>query len=74
MVSDLRLGYSRRVGNFELSPFVGVNNLFDEEYTDNLRINANPVNAGPTVRRFFEPAPKRNAYGGLRVSYYFSAR
>jgi len=65
MLSDLRLGYERRIGRFELSPFVGINNLFDKEYVDNLRINAN--NTG----RFFEPAPKRNFYGGLSVSYHF---
>jgi iron complex outermembrane receptor protein len=64
LLSDLRVGYDYRVGNWELSPFVGINNLFDEEYIDNLRINDNNL-------RYFEPAPEINAYGGLSVSYRF---
>jgi iron complex outermembrane receptor protein len=65
--SDVRLGYKHRLGRWELSPFVGVNNLFDNEYTDNLRINDD------ANRRFFEPAPTINAYGGLSISYLFDA-
>ena len=43
---------------------VGINNLFDEEYIDNLRINDRNL-------RFFEPAPEINVYGGLSISYWF---
>lgn len=68
VLSDLRFGYSHRVGDFEFSPFVGINNLFAEEYIDNLRIN-HTGNPG----RFFEPAPKRNAYGGLQISYHIGS-
>ena len=63
--SDLRLGYARRLGNWELSPYVGINNFFDTQYTDNLRINDN------ANLRYVEPAPALNAYGGLSISYYF---
>jgi len=65
--SDLRLGYDHRLGAWEVAPFVGINNLFDNEYTDNLRIN------DVANRRFFEPAPMLNVYGGLSVSYFFDA-
>lgn len=63
-VSNLRLGYSQSVGDWEISPFVGVNNLFNEEYNGNLRINA-------FGHRFFEPAPEKNIYGGLEICYDF---
>jgi iron complex outermembrane receptor protein len=64
--ADLRLGYEHRVANFELSPFIGINNLFGKQYTDNLRIN------DTANRRFFEPAPKRTFYGGIQISYRFA--
>ncbi len=38
LVSNLRAGY-RRVGkHWEISPFVGVNNLFDEKYIGNVYV------------------------------------
>lgn len=64
-VSSLRLGQRVRVGGLEIAPFVGVNNLFDETYDDNVRINA-------FGGRSFEPAPARNVYGGLRIRYEFA--
>ncbi|MGV6832242.1 MAG: TonB-dependent receptor domain-containing protein, partial [bacterium] len=44
----------------KLIPFIGVNNLFDELYNDNIRINA-------FGSRYFEPGAGINMYGGLRV-------
>jgi iron complex outermembrane receptor protein len=66
-VTNLRLGWSRRVGSsqrWELGPFVGMGNLSDTEYIDNLRINA-------FGGRYFEPAPERNFYGGISLAYHF---
>jgi iron complex outermembrane receptor protein len=66
-VTNLRLGWSRRLGRserWEIGPFVGIGNLSDSEYIDNLRINA-------AFGRYFEPAPERNFYGGLSVAYHF---
>jgi len=57
-LSNLRIGRRFRRGRFAITPFAGVNNLFDREYNGNVRINA-------TGGRYFEPAPKRNFYGGL---------
>jgi iron complex outermembrane receptor protein len=63
-VANVRLGYEHQFDGWRLGPFFGVQNLFDEEYASNVRINA----AGG---RFFEPAPGMNVYGGLTVAYHW---
>lgn len=67
VVSNLRAGWVGRIGRWELGPFLGLDNLFNEKYADNVRLNANGG-------RYFEPAPTFNVYGGLSVGYHFSAR
>lgn len=59
-VSNLRAGHRFQLGGMEVSPFIGVNNLFDEKYMSNLRLNG-------FGGRVFEPAPTLNVYGGLAV-------
>ncbi len=61
-VVDLRLGYAASLRGFEIMPFLGVNNVFDERYNSSVVINA-------FGGRFFEPAPGRNTYAGLRIRY-----
>lgn len=63
-VSNLRFGDNFDLGGVVLGPFVGINNLFSEKYNGNVRPNA-------FGGRFFEPAPKRNIYGGVTVRYNF---
>jgi len=63
-VANLRVGLDRTVGPLILSPFIGVNNVFDEVYNSNLRINA-------FGGRFFEPGPDRNVYAGVELRYDF---
>ena len=63
-VANLRLGYEFTVDKFRLSPYVGINNMFDEEYIGNVRLNA-------FGDRTYEPAPDFNAYGGVSVRYSF---
>jgi len=63
-VSNLRAGYKGEWGNWSVSPFVGINNLFDEHYIANIRINA-------SFARFYEPAPDFNVYAGLSIRYHF---
>ena len=58
--TDLNIGYDNLLGRLKLSPFIGINNLFNTEYNDNIRINA-------FGNRFYEPAPKINVFGGLRL-------
>ena len=53
--------YSKEI--FKKSQFsIGVNNLFNEEFYDNIRINA-------FGKRYYEPAPKRNFYFGINFSF-----
>ena len=63
-LANLRLGYIHEARGWEISPFVGLRNLFDEQYNDNIRINA-------SFGRYFEPAPEFNVYGGITVRYNF---
>jgi iron complex outermembrane receptor protein len=62
--ASLRSGFNLLVERWEISPFIGINNLFDEDYFDNIRLNA-------SFGRYFEPAPGRNYYGGIGVRYNF---
>ncbi len=59
-VSNLRAGHRLQMAGFELSPFIGINNLFDTKYMSNLRLNG-------FGGRVFEPAPTLNVYGGVSV-------
>ena len=53
--------YSKEI--FKQSAFsIGVNNLFNEEFYDNIRINA-------FGKRYYEPAPKRNFYFSINFSF-----
>ncbi len=61
-VVNLNLGYNVALQKMTLEPFFGINNLLDEAYNDNIRINA-------FGSRFFEPAPGINFYGGLKVRF-----
>ncbi|MBW2294861.1 MAG: TonB-dependent receptor, partial [Deltaproteobacteria bacterium] len=63
-VANLRVGYEHSFGDWEVMGFVGVNNLTDQKYIDNLRINA-------SFGRFFEPAPRTQVHGGVSVAYLF---
>jgi iron complex outermembrane receptor protein len=63
-VANLRAGTIKNWNQWEISPFIGINNLFAEDYFDNIRLNA-------SFGRYFEPAPKRNFYGGIGIRYNF---
>ncbi len=61
-VSNFRMSYELTRGNWILRPYLGINNIFDESYNSNIRINA-------FGDRFFEPAPMRNVYAGIVVRF-----
>ncbi|WP_041745771.1 TonB-dependent receptor family protein [Coraliomargarita akajimensis] len=63
-VSDLRIGWLAEHGNWTFEPYLGLNNVFDEFYFANIRINA-------FGGRYYEPAPERNMYAGIRLRYTF---
>ncbi len=65
-VLNLRSGIADwRFGNWQLEPFLGINNLTDEDYFAEIRINA-------FGGRYYEPAPDRHFYGGLSIRYDFN--
>ncbi|MGE4658565.1 MAG: TonB-dependent receptor, partial [Gammaproteobacteria bacterium] len=64
ILSNLRAGFERNVGGVKVAPFIGINNLFDESYNANVRINA-------FGKRFFEPGPDRNIYAGVSLRFNF---
>ena len=53
-----------KIGKILISPFIGINNFFDESYNANVRINA-------FGKRFFEPGPDRNLYAGVNLRFDF---
>ena len=61
-VINLNLGYLKKYDKVEIEPFFGINNVLNETYNDNIRINA-------FGGRFYEPAPERNIYGGIKVKF-----
>ena len=63
-LSNLRLGYEHTTGSLIVMPYIGVNNLFDESYNANVRINDGNS-------RFFEPGPRRNVYAGVSVNWRY---
>jgi iron complex outermembrane receptor protein len=63
-VINARLGYDWQLGRGRISPFVGLNNIGDEHYNGLVRLNA-------VGRRFYEPSPTFNVYGGVAIAYEF---
>jgi len=61
-VTNLRIAREFDSGRWTFRPYAGINNLFDERYNSNIRINAFGA-------RYYEPAPERNFYAGIVVNY-----
>ena len=62
---NLRFGWAKTfAGKWELEAFAGVDNLLDESYS--LGNDLNPFGG-----RFYQPAPTRNWYGGVKVGFNF---
>lgn len=55
---NARLGHTSRIGRSTLTPFVALNNLLNQRYNGQTRLNA-------FGGRFFEPSPRLLAFGGL---------
>lgn len=62
VVANLRFGATWKYGKTTVSPFIGINNLFDEEYFSNVRVNA-------VGGRAYEPGPERHLFGGVAVRF-----
>jgi len=63
-LANIRMGYDFELDRLVLSPFIGANNLSDDAYTANARVNA-------AANRYFEPGPGRTGYGGVTVNWKF---
>jgi len=61
LVSNLRFSIDIVRDKWLFRTYAGINNLFDERYNNNIRINAFGA-------RFYEPAPRRNVYVGITVN------
>lgn len=62
---DLRAGRTWTSPLWRVRGFVGINNILDARYNENVRVNA-------FGGRFFEPAPGRHAYLGFEIARLLS--
>jgi iron complex outermembrane receptor protein len=60
--TSLNVGFSVPTKELRFTPFLGVNNLFNTSYNDNIRINA-------FGGRYYEPAPGISLFAGIRASH-----
>ena len=58
---NFKIGKEYKLSRSVLYPYLIISNIFDEEYFDNIRINA-------FGGRHYEPAPKRTIFGGIRIT------
>ena len=58
-ITDFSMSYRFKKQQSIWSPFFGVNNIFNTNYSDNIRLNA-------FGNRYYEPAQKINFYAGIR--------
>jgi len=62
---NLKFGWAKTfAGKWDLEAFAGVDNLLDESYS--LGNDLNPFGG-----RFYQPAPTRNWYGGVKLGFNF---
>ena len=64
VVTAVRAGFEQRSGDWRLSEFVRVDNVFNESYIGAVLVNA-------SNQRFYAPAADRNFFAGVSASYSF---
>ena len=57
---NFKIGKELKFNKIKINPFLTVNNVFGNNYFDNIRINA-------FGGRHYEPAPKRVIFGGVKI-------
>jgi len=62
VIVNVRVGRVIKLGGSDLEVFAALNNLTDREYFSNVRVNANRG-------AYYEPAPGRNLFGGIRLRF-----
>ena len=58
---NFKIGKEIKLSRSIIYPYLIISNVFDNEYFDNIRINA-------FGGRYYEPAPKRTIFGGIRIT------
>ncbi|GAB3228459.1 TonB-dependent receptor [Algoriphagus aestuariicola] len=61
---NLRFGWVKNLGQWDLELFAGVDNLLDESYSLGNDLNA-------FGGRYYQPAPTRNWYGGVKLGWNY---
>lgn len=61
---NIRAGWRKTLGDWDLELFAGVDNLLNESYSLGNDLNA-------FANRFYQPAPTRNWYGGVKVGFNY---
>ena len=61
---NLRFGFVKTLGTWDLELFAGVDNLLDESYSLGNDLNA-------FGGRYYQPAPTRNWYGGIKLGWNY---
>lgn len=56
------MGWRLAWGDQRWEPYIGVDNLLDRDFCDNLRIN-------DKFGRYYEPAPGRTIYAGAKLTF-----
>ncbi len=63
---DIKAGYRRMLPrNLQVDIYGGANNILDEDYSSMHSLNA-------SFGAYFDPAPKRNFFGGISLKYNFN--
>ena len=57
---NFKIGKELKFNKIKINPFLTINNVFGNNYFDNIRINA-------FGGRHYEPAPKRIIFGGVKI-------
>jgi iron complex outermembrane receptor protein len=61
-VTNARVGWDGRIGQMEIGPFLGINNLLNRRYIGSVTLNG-------VGGRVVEPAPRRVVYLGAEIGY-----
>lgn len=63
-VFNLRTSFQQKTGQWKITEYARIDNLFDEAYIGSVRVN-------DANSRFYEPAPGRNWIVGVKANYQF---
>ena len=67
-VVNLKLGYRKTIGHFDINAYAGINNLLDEKYASMILVNAGSWTGPP---RYYYSGLPINYYAGVRLGYSF---